>query len=259
MTVPKSLQTQGPFLVSAESIGWASLFVNCILGLVLMLWNAIWLRRWGASLVLAILICSGVLGVLHRFTPHPAWFLVNCVLAMVLRKQAHSLFGLDYFRKLFDGARTVSVVPLISVLCAAQILALTPIVKRQWLADIDPVRHPRSLANNGQVGRYVAGRNTVEYRDCPQSRAELLLRTLIAVGYFGSAGEGWAGLDETPKGLRVTLRPIGPSQTQLGDLQFQKIRSNVDSALGAGGQLWLEVYGSDRQTVRRYLPTNRSQ
>lgn len=276
MVISEPLQRpSGLYLVSAASIGWASLFVNSLLGLALMLWNAIWLRRWGTSLVLAILICGVFLATIKHFTPHPAWFLGNCILAFGLRRQSQSLFALDYFRCLFDGARPLSVVPLISVLSAVQIFSLTPMVKKQWLADIDPVRHPRlgrnssppdrssskpsALVPTPTTGHLVQGRNAVDYRDVSQAQAEALSRALSETGYFGATGDGWAALDLTAKGLRVTLRlPPGQSHTEAGDQHFQKMRGAVDAALGANGQLWIEVYSYDRQAVRRYLPSKSS-
>lgn len=235
-----------------------------------MLWNAIWLRRWGTSLGLAILICGVFLATIKHFTPHPAWFLGNCILGLGLRKQSQGLFALDYFRGLFDGARPLSVVPLISVLSAVQIFSLTPMVKKQWFADIDPVRHPRlartsppavKLSQSPRAlaapttGRLVQGRNIVDYRDVSKAQAEVLARALAEAGYFGAAGDGWAALDPTDKGLRVTLRlPAGQSPSEANDQKFGKIRGFVEGALGAQGQLFLEVYSYDRLTVRRYLP-----
>ena len=274
MTSEHSQRAAGPYLVSAASIGWASLFVNCLLGLALMLWNAIWLRRWGTSLLLAILICGVFLTTIKHFTPHPAWFLGNCILGLGLRKQSQTLFATDYFRSVFDGARQLSVVPLISVLSAVQIFSLTPMVKKQWLADIDPVRHPRLARNTPNPssvnrspqalpaptsGHLVQGRDTVDYRDVPQAKAEVLARTLRETGYFNAGADGWAAFDETPQGLRVTLR-LSPGQLHSPTLepQYQKMFTAIDLALGSQGELWIEVYSYDRQTVRRYRPSGAS-
>lgn len=240
-------------LVSPPAIGWASFLVNPLVGVALLLWNALWLRQWLLAMVSIGIEWGGVWLVRTHFHANLFWFLMHLVGAALVAR-ASTLQKELYLGHLYDGGSRLPIAPLLSLLCALQLLLLgspsqpvtAPVAPTASQSPAPPVPH---LA----AGRYQQGSLAIDYRDVPIELAQSLASVLLSAGIFSEQQTGWAGLNDSPAGLQITL-VLPPNATITADYEsrFQATADGLASSIDPPQTVWVQVYSAERQPIKAF-------
>lgn len=258
-----ALETQqaGPPLISPATVGGASLFVNAIVGSALLLWNAIWLKQWGHALLALVFGGLGAVLVKTSFQPNLYWlmghFFSAACLILVSRTQRDGYHG-----HLYDGGGRLPLAPLVSLLCALQILYLdslsqapakTAKATRPTPIPVAVATTPAAAPNQGSMV-YREGQLLVEYKDVDLAQVQLITRVLVEHGLCETQQPGRAAVLGTPQflGIIAVLPAEVTEITPAIEAVFQQALTRLTSAQNPPRPVGLEVYFHDHRPAGSY-------
>lgn len=193
-------------LISPSVAPLASLCVNAVVGLAVLLWNAVCLGRWSQALGLLGLMLADAWW-LRRFQWTPAWLLFHLASAWVVR--GLSLGQRERFLRFrFQGGQTLPVGLAISLLCSLQLLGLNAsrIKKPSMGAGVSGARPAASTPTPTlPAGVYQQGELRVEYHNTDEGQARRLATALLSSGLWRAEERRTAVLEVQPQELKVVL------------------------------------------------------
>ncbi len=201
----------------------ASLCVNAVVGLAILLWNAVCLGRWVQALGLLTLLLVDAWW-LRRFHWNAPWLIFHLASAWAVR--GLSAGQVDAFLRFrFQGGRALPVGLALSLLCSLQLLGLnsTRVKKPATGSQAASVQPAAGQPTPSQpVGVYRQAELTVEYHNADEEQARHLTTALLSSGLWRAEEKRTAVLEVLPTELKVVLI-VPPEAGNLNDAFKQQL------------------------------------